>query len=92
MAHIKLKLFANIRELVGQSKLEYEAKNLIELLHKFIDEYPDANSIVFEDSGNDLQGYINIFINGTNIMHLDGINSSLSDGDEVAILPPVSGG
>ncbi|RQD92387.1 MoaD family protein, partial [Methanosalsum natronophilum] len=70
----------------------YEAKNLIELLHKFIDEYPDANSIVFEDSGNDLQGYINIFINGTNIMHLDGINSSLSDGDEVAILPPVSGG
>jgi molybdopterin synthase sulfur carrier subunit len=37
-------------------------------------------------------GSINVLINGNNSRHLDGLDTPLSYGDELAVLPPVSGG
>ena len=39
-----------------------------------------------------LCGNINVLINGNNIRHLKGLDTPLSEADEVAVLPPVSGG
>jgi MoaD family protein len=36
--------------------------------------------------------HVNIFLNNENIRHQQGLNTSLSEGDEITILPSVSGG
>ena len=33
-------------------------------------------------------GSINVLINGNNVRHLDGLDTLLSDADEIAVLPP----
>jgi len=39
-----------------------------------------------------LRRHVNVFVNGESVKFLDGLATALSDGDEVAILPAVSGG
>jgi len=36
--------------------------------------------------------HVNIFLNNENIRHQQALNTSLSEGDEITILPSVSGG
>ena len=38
------------------------------------------------------KGYLHILVNGRNIAFLDGSETRLSEGDVVAILPPIGGG
>jgi molybdopterin synthase sulfur carrier subunit len=38
------------------------------------------------------QGYLHVLLNGRNIVFLNGPETRLSDGDTVAILPPIGGG
>ncbi len=38
------------------------------------------------------KGYLQVLLNGRNIVFLDGPETRLSDGDTVAILPPIGGG
>ncbi len=38
------------------------------------------------------KGYLHVLLNGRNIVFLDGPETRLSDGDTVAILPPIGGG
>jgi sulfur-carrier protein len=36
--------------------------------------------------------YVSVFIDGRDIRYLDGLTTSLAEGDEIAIFPPVAGG
>jgi molybdopterin synthase sulfur carrier subunit len=38
------------------------------------------------------KGYLHVLLNGRNIVFLNGPETELSDGDTVAILPPIGGG
>lgn len=46
---------------------------------------------VFDDAGQ-LRRYIKVLVNGRGLHVLQGLNTPLSDGDVVAIFPPVAGG
>ncbi|WP_256623185.1 MoaD family protein [Methanolobus chelungpuianus] len=39
-----------------------------------------------------LQRFVNVYVNGENIRHLSGLNTEISDADEISILPAISGG
>ncbi len=38
------------------------------------------------------RGYVNIIVNGRNVRFLSGLETSLSEGDRIAFLPPIGGG
>lgn len=40
----------------------------------------------------ELRPHIGVFVNGDHIRHLDGLRSSVRAGDEITILPAISGG
>jgi len=90
MAHIKVRLFANIREIMGERELFLDSTTVSGVLDLLTSIKPDLRDVLFEDGA--LRPYITVLINGRNITEIDGVMSSLSEGDEVAIFPPVSGG
>jgi len=90
MPKIKVKLFANFREFTKTGELEIEGNTVRGVLDRICDKYPGLEKILF-NSGNILP-YVNIFLNGENILESGGLKASLKLGDEIAIFPPVSGG
>ena len=52
--------------------------------------FPGIENMIFK--GEDLRPYINIFLNGKNVLESGGLGIRLNQNDEIAIFPPVSGG
>ena len=46
---------------------------------------------VLDDQGR-VRVHVNLFVNGAHIRELDGLDTRVDDGDEIVILPAVSGG
>lgn len=91
---IKVKFFALIREVAGLKELEEEVgenTTVRELLEKLCEKMPEKfRSFIFE--GQEVSKNLIILVNRRGIRELDGLETKLRDGDEVALLPPVSGG
>ena len=47
---------------------------------------------LFDPESGAILPYVRIMVNGQTIQFLEGVETSLKEGDEVLILPPVSGG
>ncbi|MDT0201807.1 MoaD/ThiS family protein [Nocardioides sp. AE5] len=45
-----------------------------------------------EDGSNDLRRFVNVYINDEDVRFIGGLDASLSDGDQVVVLPAVAGG
>ena len=56
-------------------------------LYERFDGLPDR---IAEDG--DLRRFVNVYVGGEDIRFLDGLDTSVEDGDEVTILPAVAGG
>tara|TARA_Y100001970_G_scaffold227517_1_gene281518 strand:+ start:422 stop:667 length:246 start_codon:yes stop_codon:yes gene_type:complete len=77
---VTLRLFASIREIAGTNQLEIDAKTV-----------GQAIELAIETFGPDFAAALptcRIWVNGNPVNEDD----KVSDGDEIAILPPVSGG
>ena len=90
MAHIKVRLFANLREIVGERELFLDSTTVSGVLDLLTSIKPELRDVLFEEGA--LRPYITVLLNGRNINEIDGMMSALSEGDEIAIFPPVSGG
>ncbi len=90
MPLIRVKLFANFREFTGTKDIELEGGTVREIIKKFCKKFPGIEEMIFE--GEDIQPYVNIFLNGRNVFESGGLEMRLHQEDEIAIFPPVSGG
>ena len=91
MGLVNVRLFANLREIVGNPHLTVEAGTIREVLTTLQAQYPALRAMLCDDDG-EVRSYITILVNGKNIREIEALATLLSDGDEVAIFPPVSGG
>ena len=64
---------------------------VMDLLRKIVDEFPALREIVFDENGEYME-YLAVSINNVDILGLDGVNTALSDGDMVFVMPPIGGG
>ena len=77
---VTIRLFAQAKETAGQPTLTVDANTIDQALAAATTEFGDSFTAVLETS--------NIWLNGSPV---DG-EPELKDSDELAILPPVSGG
>ena len=90
---VHIRAFANFRDILGKD-LDVEIKDgstVKDLLDDLILSRESLRSAVFDESGK-VREYVILMKNRKNIDNLAGLDTELSKGDEVAILPPVAGG
>lgn len=88
---LSLKFFANFREAVGEKTVTREfpdGATAGEVLAALEEEFDDLD--LLEDG--DLRPQINVLRNGRGVVHMDGVETVLEDGDTLSIFPPVAGG
>lgn len=88
---VECRFFATFREAVGERTIERtydEGTRVGDVLHALEAEFPDL--ALFEDGT--LREYLSIMKNGRDVVHLEGLDTPLADGDTVSVFPPVAGG
>jgi len=75
----------------GQTEVEAGGSNVGEVLRALTAEHPDTEAQLFGPEG-DLNRYVNVYLNDEDVRVLDGLETAVSDGDTVVILPAMAGG
>jgi MoaD family protein len=95
---VSVRFFTTLREITGKkeevlqfSKDEKATVNII--LEGLKKEYGRAfKEYVYDSNTGEIKGYLQFLVNGRSLSSPGDLKSELSDGDVLAILPPVSGG
>jgi molybdopterin synthase sulfur carrier subunit len=91
---LELRFFATFREAVGQKELEREfndGSTVGDVLTTLETEYNGMEGQLLDDEG-DLQPNLNILKNGREVLHMEGLDTVMEDGDTLSVFPPVAGG
>jgi molybdopterin synthase sulfur carrier subunit len=75
----------------GQGQLTVVAANLSELVDRLGDVYPDLKHHLRDEAGQ-LRRFINFYVNDEDIRFLGNHSYHFQEGDEVLIVPSISGG
>jgi sulfur-carrier protein len=75
----------------GKRDVSADGENVSAVIEDLERQYPGFKDRLMDESG-DLRRFINIYINGEDIRYAQGIDTPLKAGDELSIIPAVSGG
>lgn len=88
---IRVKFPTVFVQITGERRIQVDGVTSVkELLDTLFERYPGLKEKLIKDG--ELTPFINIFVNGEDIRHLNGVETELKDGDEVAFIPAISGG
>jgi len=90
---VEIRLFGTIREAVGERTLEknYNSCTIQEVIDILIEEYPELEGEVIDENGL-IPESVNIMVNTKNIQYIDGIETRVTDGDNISIATAITGG
>ena len=91
---MQVKVFATLRPIVGGAIVPAETRpgqTVRNLVDEMIERWPDLRPEMVDMQGNLLQR-IHIFVNGRNIIFLNGIQTIIPEKANISIFPPVGGG
>jgi molybdopterin synthase sulfur carrier subunit len=92
--NLELRFFATFRKAVGQKVVEREYADdatVGDVLAAIESEWPELVGEILDDDG-DIQPQLSILKNGREVVHIDGTETTLEDGDRLSVFPPVAGG
>jgi molybdopterin synthase sulfur carrier subunit len=74
----------------GEPEIEVEGTTVGEALDAVFDAHDGLRERITQDG--DLRRFVNVYVSGEDIRFQDGLETTVTDGDEVTILPAVAGG
>jgi len=75
----------------GQDKVTVNSTNIKNMMDDLEANFPGMKKRLCDDEGN-LRNFVNVYVNGEDIRFLNGIETSLKNGDEISLVPAVAGG
>ena len=88
---VTVKIPAQLRGVTdGESEISVEGGTVGQALDAVFESHEDLRARITEDGT--LRRFVNVYVSGEDIRFQDGLDTELSDGDEVTILPAVAGG
>ena len=89
---VTVKIPTQLRSVTGgESETAVDGATTVgEVLDGLYDRFDGLRDRIAEDG--DLRRFVNVYVRGEDIRFLDGLDTSVEDGDEVTILPAVAGG
>ena len=89
---IKLPAALNQGGSPGMVDLEVPAQSTLGSVLQDLEKHiPGATRKIVTTDGK-LYGYVNLYVNGNDVRHGEGLSTPVSENDEVLILPAISGG
>jgi MoaD family protein len=78
----------------GEKSVTGEGTTLSEVIEHLESNHPGIKERLVEanDGQSDLRRFVNVYVNDEDVRFTGGLDTSLSDGDQVVVLPAVAGG
>jgi molybdopterin synthase sulfur carrier subunit len=79
----------------GEKAVSGEGSTLSELIEHLETNHPGIKERLIEakeDGQSDLRRFVNVYVNDEDVRFTGGLETSVSDGDQVVVLPAVAGG
>ncbi|MEM2104944.1 MAG: ubiquitin-like small modifier protein 1 [Candidatus Bathyarchaeia archaeon] len=94
---VSVRFFTSLRELTGKREetLEFpdDERVTVDVVLKCLAERYGKGFVDYVyDAGGEVKGFLQFIVNGRSVSTLKGLETELSDGDVLAIIPPVGGG
>ena len=88
---VTVKIPAQLRIVTDdEGEIEVDGATVGGALEAVFDRHEDLRERITENG--DLRRFVNVYVGGEDIRFKDGLETKISDGDEVQILPAVAGG
>jgi MoaD family protein len=75
----------------GEKQVELQGGTVRELVGALVTRYPSLKQQLLDDGG-DLNRFVNVYVNGQDVRYLAGLDTPVTDRDEVRLLPAMAGG
>ena len=78
----------------GEKAVHGEGATLSEVIEHLEDNHPGIKERLVEakDGQSDLRRFVNVYVNDEDVRFTGGLETELSDGDQIVVLPAVAGG
>lgn len=89
---VTVKIPTPLRALTQQKdKVAADGSNIAGVVEALESQYPGMKDRLCDENGA-LRHFVNIYVNGEDVRYMSGIDTEVSDGDELSIVPAVAGG
>jgi MoaD family protein len=75
----------------GAKEVDASGDNIGDVLRSLGDQHPDTKTQIFGGDGS-LNRYVNVYLNDEDVRVLGGLDTEVSGGDVIVILPAMAGG
>ena len=75
----------------GKSEVDVEGGTIREVFDDVENRHGGLQEKIFDDAG-ETRRFINVFVNGEDVRHSQGLDTPVKDGDEVSVVPAIAGG
>ena len=89
---IKVRIPTPLRKITGgNDEVEAAGANVAEVIADLEKNHPGIKERICEENGN-LRKFVNLYVNDEDIRFKDNLDTAVTDGDELSIIPAIAGG